>query len=203
MTRFDRERREVRSEDPSLSPETNRRLTSELRDAVGDAGAEIPRRRPGSERTPHATQSALGATLSANRSAILIAALVLLVIGAIVWVTTGSWWVMAGAVVLDLVAAGVFVATAMSMTTSVEHASPELSARLQEEGVGDPDAMMTELVQSYAGAGDHARARDVVRPGHNRRTVSPSEDPAQATQEQGSAMTPSAEPSAPAGPGDE
>src|SRR2546421_400105 len=32
----DTEEREVRSEDPELSPETNQRLTAELRDVVGD-----------------------------------------------------------------------------------------------------------------------------------------------------------------------
>lgn len=42
----DREVREVRAEDPELSPDTNERLTSELRDVVGTDRVEVPADRP-------------------------------------------------------------------------------------------------------------------------------------------------------------
>jgi hypothetical protein len=189
MTRFDHESREVRSADPSLSPETNRRLTAELRDAVGDETAEVPRDRPATHRERHATHGTAGASLSDNRSTILIAALVLLVIGAIVWVTTGSWWAMAVAVVLDLLAVLWLASTTIGMTRNVEHASPELSARLEEEGVGDPDGLMTDLVKEYSTDGEHEQ-----------RTAVATEDQPRATREQGRAQTPSGDPSRPTGP---
>jgi hypothetical protein len=201
MTRSEREPRDVRSADPSLSPETNQRLTAELRDAVGRDQVHVPadRGRPSGE--PHGTHSILIASAGANRAALVIAALVLLVVGAVVWVTTGSWWVMAAAVALDIAAVGVLTLTTIGMTTEVEHAGPELSARLEEEGVADPDGMLTELVEEYTERDQpHNSVSDTLRPGHNQRTVTPDDNPQQATNEQATAVTPSNDPSRPAGP---
>ena len=190
MPQHETEHREIRSQDPSLSPETNRRLTAELQDAVGHDAMEVPADREDHRRSRHGTHSTPVAAASSNRATILIAALVLLVVGAVVWITTGSWWVMAVAVVLDLGAVGLLVATTLSMTTAVEHPSPGLSARLEEEGVADRDALMTDLVDEFADEDG------------NRRTVTPQEDERKATAQQRGAITPTNDPSRPAGPTD-
>jgi hypothetical protein len=193
MPRHETRQREVRSSDPSLSPETNRRLTAELRDAVGDDAVEVPTGRADHRDEAHGTHSVPGAAAGHNRATIMIAALVLLVVGAVVWVTTGSWWVMVVAVVVDLIGVAVLVATTIGMTTSVEHPSAGLAARMEEEGVADPDRLMTELVDDFA---DDDEERG------NRRTVTPREDESEATAEQRTAITPTDQPSRPAGPTD-
>jgi hypothetical protein len=193
MPHHETRQRDVRSGDPSLSPETNRRLTAELRDAVGDDAVEVPAGRADHRDEPHGTHSVPAAAAGHNRATILIAALVLLVVGAVIWVTTGSWWVMAVAVVVDLIAVGVLTATTIGMTTAVEHPSPGLAARMEEEGVADPDRLMTDLVGDFA--------EDDAERG-NRRTVAPREDESEATAQQRSAITPTDQPSRPAGPTD-
>jgi hypothetical protein len=180
LTRHDEQQREVRSKDPSLSPEANRRLTAELRDAVGSDAVDVPAGRADHRSEPHGTHSTPAAAAGHNRAAILIVALVLLVVGAVVALATGSWWVMVAAVALDAVAAGVLLATTISMTTAVEHPSPQLAARLEEEGVADPDGLMTSLVDDVS-----------------------HEDPREATGEQRTAVTPSSEPSRATNPADD
>lgn len=190
MPRHDEQQREVRSADPSLSPETNQRLTEELREAVGSDRVAVPADRPDERGEAHGTHSTAVAAAGHNRAAILTAALVLLVVGAIVAITTGSWWIMAAAVVLDVIAVGALLATTTRMTTAVEHPSANLAARMEDEGVADPDGLMTELVDEFSEESGETEEREVTS----------HEDSSEATSEQRSAVTPSSERSRPAGP---
>ena len=146
MPRSEHERREVRSADPSLSPETNRRVTEELRDIVGRDAVDVPADRPDHRFDRHERH---GPT-PGNAAVPIFAALVILVVGFVIWLATGSWWVMVLAVAIDLVAVLLLASGTIRLTTDVEHPSPGLAARLEEEGVADPDAMMTSLVEELS-----------------------------------------------------
>ncbi len=185
-----RERREVRSQDPSLSPEANRILTEELRQAVGRDAVEVPAARAHAEREPHGGHGALAVVWNEHRLPAAMGLLSVLVFGAILALTTGSWWFLALAVALDLLSLVAVAGFALRMTTHTEHASPSATARLQEEGVEDPDALLSDLVEEYAPDG---------RRGGGERATSPRDDPAQATSEQRSAVTPTHDPSRPTG----
>jgi len=115
--------RDVRSEDPGLSPEANRLLTEELREILGADRVEVPVDVPLPATHPNAT-----AFLAANR--------LLLVV----------------ALVLDACATAIIAFGAILLATEVEHVSPARAFRLEREGVRDPDEKLTELVQQYAGA---------------------------------------------------
>ena len=79
--------RDVRSEDPGLSPEANRLLTEELREILGADRVEVPVDVPVPATHPNAT-----VFLAANRLLLVVIFLAGLVIGAIVGLATGSCW---------------------------------------------------------------------------------------------------------------
>ncbi len=61
-------------------------------------------------------------------------------------------------VVAVLVAATLLIVrTVNGLTEESEHATPTTAARLGEEGVGDPDRVLTELVDDFAEHSDTGR----------------------------------------------
>jgi hypothetical protein len=119
------------------------------------------------------------------------------VIGVILSLATGSWWAFAAALAVHAAGTLAVATAALRLTTETEHVSPELAARLEAEGVQDPDRAFTELAGGAAGPGD------VVRNGRNERTARPDEDAARTEREHRTAWTPGSEPTEPTGPGDE
>jgi len=172
-----RERREVRAEDPSLSPEANRLLTDELREVTGRDAVEVPADRPHTERGEHGGSPSLLVFLSDNRIAVAMGFFVALAIGAVLGATTGSWWLTGLAVVIDLVGTLVVATVVLRMTGETEHLSPTASVRLEKEGVEDPDRLFSDLVEEFAPgddeAAEHARQRDAVTPSRRSRPVGP------------------------------
>lgn len=184
------ERREVRADDPSLSPEANRILTEELRAAVGRDAVELPAERRHAERERHGRHSGVAVVLAGNRLLIAMTFLAALVVGAVVSLATGSWWFLPLALGVHALGTIAVVTVALGMTTQTEHMSPTAAARLEDEGVEDPDALLTDLVEAYAP--EDRKGDEQQTPAH--------EDPAQATAEQRSSVTPSQHGSRPVGP---
>src|SRR4051795_5490162 len=83
-TASDTERRFVRSEDPSLTPEANRLLTEELQEVVGAEEVEVPAGTPRRSDEAHAVHSPLVTTLLSNRPILIVTLLAAVVVGAIV-----------------------------------------------------------------------------------------------------------------------
>ncbi len=184
-------RREVRSADPSLSPEANRILTEELRQVVGSDAVEVPAGRPHVERELHGGHSGFVVGLASNRVALGIAFLAAVVVGAVISLTTGSWWFLLLALGVHAIGTLVVALGALQLTTETEHLPPSAAARLEEEGVADPDAVFSALVEAFAPRSRGARGE---------RSTPAHEDPAQAAAEQRSATTPSHDESKPVGP---
>jgi hypothetical protein len=195
------ERRFVRSEDPSLSPEANRLLTDELQQIVGGGEVEIPVNSPRRSEQAHGDRSVLVATLVSNRAIILVTLFAALVVGGIVALATGAYLAILVAVALHALGTLLVTAGAVQLTTQVEHVAPETAARLEEEGVGDPDRVLNDLVEDFAGAPEAHGVPEVLGSGNNERTVDASDDPARATVEQRTALTPQARPGGSAGSG--
>lgn len=146
-----REERFVRSADPSLSPEANRLLTEELREAVGRDRARVPADAPHREEAAHGRFPPALANLVSGRQLVLVTLLVALVVGAIATLVTGSWWGLIAALAVHAVGTLLAAAGALQLARQQEHVSPNLAAKLEEEGVADPDAKLTELVEEYGG----------------------------------------------------
>lgn len=185
----DTEIREVTSDDPSLSPEANRILTAEARAAVGAERVRVPREKPHSERERAGAHSSLAESFAANRILIAITFCTLLVVGAIVALATGSWWAVVVAALLHAIGTFVVLTLLGSAVRQTEHVSPTAAAQLAEEGVLDPDARLSDLVEEYSG----------IESGENAQHHDPLQEPARAATEQRSANTPAGVPTEPAG----
>jgi hypothetical protein len=193
------ERRAVRSQDPSLSPRANELLTRELQEALGTDEVVVPKDEPQRSRDAHATHSPLAATLASNRPILIVTFLAALVVGGVVALVTGAYWAVIVAAALHAIGTLVVAAGAIHLTTETEHVSSTVAARLEEEGVADPDRVLSELIEDYAGAREARGVAEVVSSGHNERTAAPEDDPARAALEQRTALTPSSGATAVAG----
>jgi hypothetical protein len=197
------EEREVRSDDPGLSPRANALLTEELRQVVGTDRVRVPAGTAdaGADRRGAPPRRTLGATLATHRIPLGVSFAAALVIGAIVAFATGSWWFVVLAAGLHAAGTLVVATGAIRMTTLTEHAAPETAARLQEEGVADPDRRLTELVQEFTDLDGDRGASETLSRDFDEQTVVAGDDPARAAVEHRTAMTPASEPVAPAGIG--
>jgi hypothetical protein len=196
-----RERRFVRSEDPSLTPEANRLLTEELQQVIGAEEVEVPTGTPLRSHQAHGEHSPMVATLISNRPLLIVTFLAALVVGGIISVVTGWYVAVLLAVGLHALATMLVAAGAIQLTTQVEHVDPEVSARLEQEGVADPDRVLGQLAEDYAGAQQAGGVTEVISSGNNDRTVEAADDPARAMLEQRTALTPQARPGPAAGGG--
>lgn len=194
-----REERFVRSEDPSLTPEANRLLTEEAQRVVGRERVRVPAGTPRRHEREHATHGTLTSNLIANRQIVLITLFIALVVGGIVALATDMWWAVVLAAALHALATLAVAGGAIQMTTQTEHVAPGTAARLEEEGVGDPDRVLGELVEDFTGTRRAGGTAQVISGGHNEQTVRADEDPARAAMEQRTSMTPTSEPGPSAG----
>jgi hypothetical protein len=146
------ERRKVVVEEPGLSDQTNRALTEEVRAAVGSDEVRVPRDHHARTRAPKG-RSGMAATLSANRPIILISFLTLLVVGSVLALITGSWWWLIVPLVVHAIATLALGAGIVHTTTQVEKPDPSTVAKMEDEGVADPEGRFNELVDEYGGTG--------------------------------------------------
>src|SRR5690606_126023 len=87
-------------------------------------------------------------TAALSQSRILIVAMffVALIVGVVIGLASGQWWWILVALAVHALGTVVVVSTTLRMTASVESPGPTASAALEEEGIRDPDAALTEAV---------------------------------------------------------
>jgi hypothetical protein len=191
-------------------PETDRLLEQELREAVGEEAAaramehadDVRAAHDARTRTPLDARGDVGAPrgtltswVTANGPLLAVSFAAVVVIGVILSLATGSWWAFVAALAVHAAGTLIVATAALRLTTETEHVSPALAARLEAEGVQDPDRAFTELTAGAAGPGD------VVRDGRNAGDAQPEQDPAAAANQQRTAWTPSSDATKPVGPG--
>jgi hypothetical protein len=165
---------------------------------VGATEVEVPEGTLERHRARHGRHSTVTATLVSNRPIIIVGFLAAVVVGGIIALATGAFWTLLLAVGLHAAGTVLVAFAVLLLTTEIEHPAPEVAARLEAEGVADPDQVLSELVEDFSGA-EHARgATEVVSGGFNEPTR---DDPAGRAVEQRTAMTPSSEAGRPAGSG--
>jgi hypothetical protein len=195
-------REDVRVDDPDLSPDANRLLTAEVQEALGTDQVEIPADdAPDIHRLPDGELRSLRSMLGTNRLIVAVAFVPLLVIGVIISLSTDSWWAVVAACAVHAVGTLIVASIVLRLTTAVERVEPATAARLQEEGVGDPDQALSDLVERFGPGQERDGAAEVVASGRNRGDARPDGDRASAQAQQRTALTPSAEPTQPSGTG--
>ncbi len=159
--RVTRERRfvkqPVRSEDPSLSREANEMLTRELQQVVGATEVDVPEGTLERRILRHGGHSTMTATLVDNRPIILVTFLGAIVVGSIIALATGQFWALLLAVGVHAAATVLVAFGVLQLTTQTEHVSPEVYARLEAEGVTDPDQVFNELIEDLTPTSEVAR----------------------------------------------
>lgn len=192
------EEREVRSADPRLSPETNARVTEELREVVGSDRVAVPADRPHPTAGEQPRQRSGLAYLTEHRIELIRATAIVLTFGAVIALITNDWWLLPLAAGIHALGTMAVAMGVLRLTSIAERPSPSLGAALEEEGVSSPDERFSEVVEEFLPEPEGG-ASQVLAPGRNRRTVEAGTEPLAATSEQSTAMTPTAEPSEPAG----
>src|SRR4051794_1220518 len=161
------ETRDVRVDDPSLSPEANQALTDELQKAVGAKQARVPVSTPHRERDVRPAGGGVGAALGRNRLLIAITFVAALVVGAIVALASAEWWTLLIPVGVHALGTFAIAYLVIQMTTQPEAPDPGLTARLEDEGVPSPERAFNDLVEEFSGRPDPRGATEVVSMGHN------------------------------------
>ncbi|WP_249010455.1 hypothetical protein [Conexibacter sp. DBS9H8] len=149
--------RSVEVDEPRLSPELNAELTDELREVVGEDSVWVPRDRvhpsqgdavehPG-VRGMRVPRNWIVSQVAATWVIVGLIALITVVSGA------GAWWVMGAAVLGLLVTMGLLIRTAFRMMANPERPAATTVARMEAEGVRDPERHFSDLVSEFtAGA---------------------------------------------------
>lgn len=154
-------------------------MADEAREVIDERrqprGRERPADTPTAARGSAERHSSIVAALSANRIMIGSWFFALVVVGVVASIALGSWWALAAALVVHVVGTLVVVGTAMRLTDESEHLAPETSARLEEEGVSDPDELFNELVRESESG--QRRAADEAPPRGERGATSPANRP--------------------------
>jgi hypothetical protein len=197
----DVEAREVKADDPNLSADLNARLTAELREVIGADSVVVPRDRAhfseGEGRDGHGI---LG-YITMHRLQLVRATAIVLTFGLIVALATNMWWLLPVAAGVHALGTMTIVLTTTRLLTISEHPSPELAAALSEAGIRSTEEFFSGMADEFRPAPTRSTG-DVLSPGSNERTADATMDPARAGAEQSSAMTPTAQPSQPAGDGE-
>lgn len=146
-------------------------MRGELQDVVGEQAAADGERAGALDAAEQAgSPHAMSAALSQARGLIGATFAIALIVGAVAGLATGQWWWLAIALLLHAFGTVVVVATTLRMTASVESPDPRAAAALEEQGVRDPDAALTEAVRVTAEATDDETSKRVV---DQQRSVTP------------------------------
>jgi hypothetical protein len=136
---MDREQQERQSRD-----EARDMLRGELREVVGPEAAE---RRGALDEAIAGKPKTIAGAFSESRELIAITFFTALVVGAVIALITGAWWIIFVALVLHAVGTVVVVGTAFTLATRGESPDPRTAAALEARGVSDPDAALDRAVE--------------------------------------------------------
>lgn len=146
-------------------------LRGELREVVGEeAAAEGERAGALHDAEQAGRPRTVAAALSQSRILVAATFSVALIVGAVAGLATGQWWWLLIALALHALGTAIVVSTTLRMTASVESPDPRAAAALEERGVRDPDAALTEAVRVTAEATDDETSKRVA---DQRRSVTP------------------------------
>ena len=134
-----------------MDSDAERTMRDELADALGgpvsaeEAHAAVERPLP-----------TLAAWLREQQLLVAITAGMAVVVGAIVATAAGSWWILAGALVVHAVVTLLVGYVVLRVTTEVEKPDPVTVARLEAAGISDPEGRLNAAIQAHGGGDGEA-----------------------------------------------
>jgi hypothetical protein len=148
------ERRFVRSDDPNLSAEANAALTEELQQAIGAKHVSMPADAPDPATAERSGDSVAKATVVSMRPLFIVTLFAALTVGAVIALSTGSWWALVIAVGVHALGTMVVAAGAIQSlrTQDVEDQSEpcEGEAELEPRAWGSGGVVGLRRLQSRA-----------------------------------------------------
>lgn len=139
---MDREQQERQSH-----AEARDMLRGELREVVGTEAAERAERRGALDEAIEGRPKTIEGVLSESRELIAISFFVAIVVGAVIALISGAWWIIFVALALHAIGTVVVVGTALTLATRGESPDPRTAAALEARGVSDPDAALDHAVE--------------------------------------------------------
>jgi len=143
------ERRLVRSSDPSLSPDANRLLTDELRTIIGRDEVDLPVGRADPAVAAHGGHAVVVADVLSSRLGAVFTGLAAICVIAVVALVSNTVAVLVVALAVLVLATLLATRFLFALTREDEHPDPETAALLEDEGVGDPDRLLQDLVDEF------------------------------------------------------
>jgi hypothetical protein len=140
--------------DKQAVQEFDRELEDALGTDVSEQDAEEALNRPASPRAL--------TVLRENQLLLVITFATAVVLGVIGSLAANSWWVLLIPLAFHALGTTVVVATSLRLSTQVEKPDPVTVARLEAEGVRDPEQKMNDAIQHLAGDDDKSRLRKFV-----------------------------------------
>jgi membrane protein implicated in regulation of membrane protease activity len=151
------ERRLVRSSDPSLSPDANRLLTDELRAIIGRDEVDVPVGRADPAVAAHGGHAVVVADVIASRLGVVFTALAAICVIAVIALVWNTVAILVVALAVLLVATLLATRFLFGLMREGEHPDPDTAALLEEQGVGDPDRLLQDLVDEFRDGSADAR----------------------------------------------
>lgn len=174
----------------SREDEHARIMNQELEESLGAPVDEEVSREAAEQRAP-----SFASTLSSSKLLVGITFALALALGAMLSLALDSWWLLPA---LTLVHAGVtflVVTMALRLTTQVDKPDPATVARLEAEGMADPEKQLNESIRKVAtDEGEDKGPVEQTLTDNAGETPDPNEDPAKAAARQSISNTPSSEP---------
>lgn len=144
------EERQVQVADENFSPETNRRVTEDVREVIGRDSVKVPADRPRPSRGEHPQSTSVVSVVAEHRFFLGHGVAASVVVLAILALLLRSWWILAGVVVVLLVALVAVVVLTINLASADDRPSPTTAAALEEEGVPDPEAYFSDVVHEFS-----------------------------------------------------
>lgn len=122
-------------------------LRGELREVVGEEDARRAEREGALDAAIDDRPKTVAGVLSESRELIAITFCAALVVGAVIALIVGAWWLILVALLLHAIGTTVVVGTAFALGTRGESPDPRTAAALEARGVVDPDAALDRAVE--------------------------------------------------------
>jgi hypothetical protein len=123
-------------------------LRGELREVVGDEAAQRAERRGAlDEAIDGSGPKTIAGAFSESRELIAITFFAAIVVGAVIALISGAWWIIFVALALHAIGTLAVVGTAFTLATRGESPDPRTAAALEARGVSDPDAALEHAVE--------------------------------------------------------
>lgn len=165
-------------------------MENELEDALGAPVDDEVARDAAEQSAP-----TLGSMLSSSKLLVGITFAVVVMVGAMLSLALDSWLLLPVLTLVHAVVTFLVVTVALRLTTQVDKPDPSTVARLEAEGMDDPEKQLNESIRKVAtDEGDEKGPVQQVLTDNAEETPDPNEDPAKAAARQQIASTPSSEP---------